>query len=105
MGTVYFIGYCCHVLFLCVVFRLFESYSPTVCTAERDREHEKEGEEPSYFPHTDHLPLPAPLLAHSSGEFVVMLLSMMGKVSEQDCLLAAQIFDKLDYNGDGTFFE
>ena len=32
---------------------------------------------------------------------MVMLLAMMGKLSEQDIQLAATIFDKLDYNGDG----
>ena len=35
------------------------------------------------------------------GEFVVMLLAMMGKLSEEEIQLAATIFDKLDYNGDG----
>ena len=44
-------------------------------------------------------------LCHSvsnlTGEFVVMLLAMMGKLSEQDIQQAATIFDKLDYNGDG----
>ena len=35
------------------------------------------------------------------GEFVVMLLTMMGRLSERDIMLAASIFDKLDYNSDG----
>ena len=36
-----------------------------------------------------------------SGEFVIMLLTMMGKLNERDIMLTATIFDKLDYNGDG----
>lgn len=30
-----------------------------------------------------------------------MLLTMMGRLSERDIMLAASIFDKLDYNSDG----
>jgi voltage-gated potassium channel len=35
------------------------------------------------------------------SEFIVMLLTLMGKLNEKDILLAATIFDKLDSNNDG----
>lgn len=37
------------------------------------------------------------------SEFIVMLLTMMGKLNEKDILLAATIFDKLDSNNDGKY--